>query len=114
MIETIDAMQFQEKVLFSSWPVLVEFKSEWSGSCHIVNPSLNELADEFSREMRFVAVDYDQCENLIEKYRVHKLPTVLFFCNGEIIDHVIGPNPKELIRSKIVDIILKSECKNRR
>ena len=104
-------MQFEEKVIQNELPVFVEFKSDWSGPCHIVNSSLNELAVEFNGKFAFYALDYDQNKLLVEEYRIQKLPTVLFFCKGEIIDHLIGPNPKNTVRTKIVDIVLKGECK---
>jgi thioredoxin 1 len=107
MIEDLDASLFEQKVIGSPLPVMIEFKSDWSGSCHIVDCSLNELADEFKDKFAFFAVDYDTCNLLVEKYRVHKLPTVLFFSNGELVDQLAGPNSKNVVREKIVDIIVR-------
>lgn len=110
MIETIDSILFDEKVIHSNLPVLVEFKSEWSGCCHIVNPFLIELAKEFKEKFAFYAVDYDQSKSLVEEYHIQKLPTVLFFCRGNIVDHLFGPNSKEAVRTKIVNIVINGEC----
>ena len=109
MIELIEAYMFQERVIDAEEPVLVTFRSEWSGSCHIVNSSLTELSDEFDGKMLFYALDVDACKKLTNEYRIHKLPTILFFNNGELIDKLMGPNSKSVVREHIIEVILKGK-----
>ena len=71
-------------------PVLVEFAAEWSGLCHIIDPIINRLADEFCGNIKFCKIDSELNPALSKTYGVRDLPTFLFFNRGQIVDHIIG------------------------
>jgi thioredoxin 1 len=98
---TLTDENFDREVLEYSSPVLVKFAAEWSGPCQILSPVLEELGDVFQGRLKIGRVDVDENEGLVETYGIRDLPTVLFFLDGEIVDHIIGAVAKNEFKAKL-------------
>ena len=80
---TVDSASFEEKVLNSDKPVVVDFWAEWCGPCKMIAPSLEELSDEMGDKVTIAKVDMDTNQDLAVKYGVRSIPTLLMFKDGE-------------------------------
>jgi thioredoxin 1 len=92
---------FQEEVLDSSLPVLVDFTATWCGPCKMLDPIVKQLAQEWDGKMKVVKLDVDQNSMIAMQYQVMGVPTLMLFSNGEPQQRLTGYQPKERIVSKI-------------
>jgi thioredoxin 1 len=93
-IITVTDASFDEEVLKSPWPVLVDFWAEWCGPCKMIAPILDELADEYDGRVKIAKVDVDNNQGLAVKYGITAIPSLLFFKDGEVVDQVRGLRSK--------------------
>ena len=91
---------FQMEVLDSSDPVLVDFSAVWCGPCKMLDPVVKQLAGEWDGKVKVVKVDADANPNIVMKYGVMGIPTLLFFKGGEIQERVTGYMPKDKLTAK--------------
>jgi len=94
-------MTFKKDVLESERLVLVQFKKEWNGASQIIAPVYNELNESYKDNVHFYTVDTEIEKGLTSEYGITEIPTILFFKNGKVVDHVIGLTPKIDLISKI-------------
>lgn len=99
-IEVTDS-NFDEIVLKSDKPVIVDFWAEWCGPCRIVGPIVSELAEEYQDKAIVAKLDVDSNPGISAKYGIRNIPTILFFKNGENVDKQVGVVPKTSIESKL-------------
>lgn len=99
---------FQKEVLENSEPVLVEFGADWCGSCYILAPIMEELAVDFNGQIKIAKLDIDDNQRVAEIFGIRVPPTLLFFKNGQVVDHIIGAAPKALIEDKFNALLIKS------
>lgn len=99
-LEFTDA-NFEELVIKSDKPVLVDFWAEWCGPCRMITPLVHELAEEYAGKAVFGKVDVDNNVGISSKYGIRNIPTILFFKNGEIVDKQVGAVPKKAIAEKM-------------
>ena len=92
---------FQKEVLESTQPVLVEFRCDWCGTCHIMAPIIEELMADYHGQLKVGTLDVDDNQRVVQEYGVRVLPTFLFFRNGQVVDHIFGAVPKKVITGKI-------------
>src|SRR6056297_889552 len=92
---------FQEKVLESDKPVLVDFWAEWCGPCRMVGPIIDELNTEYEGKAVIAKVDVDQNQEFAAKYGVRNIPTVLLFKNGELVNRQVGVAQKDTYKEAI-------------
>ena len=85
---------FEQEVINSDRPVLVDFWAEWCGPCHAVAPVLDRIAAERENELKLVKVNIDQQQELSQRYGVASIPTMILFKDGEPSAAVIGAQPK--------------------
>ena len=90
----INSESFQEEVLNSSVPVLVDFFATWCGPCQLLGPVLDEIAGEHT-EFKVCKVDVDEAKDLARKYRVMSVPTLLVVKNGEVVKRASGGKTKD-------------------
>ncbi len=99
-LEITDA-SFDEVVLKSDKPVLVDFWAAWCGPCRMVGPIIEEIAKEYEGKAIVGKVDVDANQEFAAKYGVRNIPTVLLFKNGEVVDKQVGVAPKKTYTDKI-------------
>lgn len=88
---------FEQDVLKSETPVLVDFWAEWCGPCKMVTPILDQLADEFGDKVKIVKVNIDENPETPTKYGVRGIPTLMLFKNGELSSTKVGASPKQAL-----------------
>ena len=91
---------FDQEVLHSPLPVLVEFGAEWCGPCRQIEPVLEQLADEWQNRVRLAKVDVDESVNLTMQFQVMSVPTLILFVNGEACQRLSGKQPRDRLVEK--------------
>ncbi|MDA8728525.1 thioredoxin [Flavicella sp.] len=99
-LEITDAT-FEEVVLKSAQPVLVDFWATWCGPCRMVGPIIEDLSNDYSGKAVVGKVDVDNNQEFAAKYGVRNIPTVLLFKDGEVVDKQVGVAPKATYAAKI-------------
>ena len=99
-IEVTDAT-FDEEVLKSELPVLVDFWAVWCAPCRMIAPMVEELATEREGSLKVVKMDVDNNPDTAMKFGIRSIPTLLIFKNGQIVDQVVGAVPKAMLESKV-------------
>jgi thioredoxin 1 len=96
----VDEGTFETEVLNSSEPVLVDFSAVWCQPCKMLDPVVKQLAGEWDGKVKVVKIDADENPNLVMKYGVMGIPTLLFIKGGEVKERVTGYMPKEKLSAK--------------
>ena len=96
-IKNCNENDFENEVLKSNLPVIVDFWAEWCGPCKMLTPILEELSDEMKNEINVVKVNLDNNQDLAMKYSIRSIPTLLLFKEGNLVDTKVGLLPKSEI-----------------
>ncbi len=96
---------FDEEVLASDVPVLVDFWAEWCGPCRMIGPALEELASEFEGKIKVAKVNVDENPGLPAKFGVRGIPALFMFKGGEVISNRTGAAPKASLKGWIEDSV---------
>ena len=99
-IEVTDA-NFEEIVLQSDKPVLVDFWAEWCGPCRMIGPLVSELSGDYKDRAVITKMDVDSNPGTAARFGIRNIPTILFFKGGEIADKQVGAVPKTILAAKI-------------
>ncbi len=92
---------FQSEVLESDQLVMVDFWATWCGPCRQIAPVIDELAREFEGEVKIGKLDVDANRDSAMKYQVSSIPTIMLFKNGQVVDTVLGGQPKAVLQGMI-------------
>ena len=103
-VELTDS-NFQELVLNSDKPVLVDFWAAWCGPCRMLGPIIEELHDDFQGKAIVGKVDVDNNQQISMDYGIRNIPTVLIFKNGEVVDKFVGAASKAKIEEKFKSLL---------
>ena len=107
MAEPVEVTEsnFEDIVLNSDLPVLVDFWAEWCGPCKMIAPTVHEMAIEYDGQLSVGKVDVDSNPNIAVKYGVRSIPALIFFKDGKPVDQIVGAVPKGVLKKK-VDTVL--------
>lgn len=97
--------RFEEEVLKSEIPVVVDFWAEWCGPCKALGPTVDAIAEEYQGKAKVFKLDVQSDAAIASKYGVSSIPTLLIFKGGEIADRIVGLKPKPDITSRIDQIL---------
>ncbi len=100
----VNDANFDQEVLQSSVPVLVDFWAPWCGPCKAIAPVVEELAGEFDGKIKVVKVNVDDNKEAAHRYNVRGIPNLILFKNGEMVDQMIGARSKQ----ELVDLVSKA------
>ena len=105
MATNVTDANFEEEVINSSVPVLVDFWAEWCGPCKQIAPALEELSKEMDGKLKIVKVNVDENQQVPTKYRIQAIPTLMLFNKGELVDRKMGALAKSKIESWVNDTV---------
>ncbi|MGI6728124.1 MAG: thioredoxin [Anaerovoracaceae bacterium] len=100
---TVDT--FEEEVLKSSIPVLVDFYADWCGPCQALAPVIDSLADKYKGKAKICKLNIDEQRKLALSYKVMSIPTLFFFKNGEVTERVTGALPLATLEEKLESLL---------
>ena len=103
-VDKVDQASFEEKVLKSSRPVLVDFWAEWCGPCRQLGPVLDEVAGEVGEKASIVKVNVDENGELAQQFGIRGIPTMIFFKDGEAAKTLVGLQTKEEIKKTLEEL----------
>ncbi len=96
-IKEINDDDFQEEVLNSEVPVLVDFWAPWCGPCKILSPTLEEISTENREKIKIVKINIDENQLIAGRYGIKSIPTMMIFEKGELKNQLVGSMPKQEI-----------------
>ncbi len=105
MVIEINDKDFEQQVLKSSLPVVVDFWAPWCGPCRMIGPIVEKLSEEFNGKLKFCKVNVDENQQLAQKYKVMSIPMLIFFKNGQLIEQSMGAVPEKTLRSKVQGLL---------
>ncbi|RME19601.1 MAG: thioredoxin [Bacteroidetes bacterium] len=105
MAQQVNDDNFEQIVLKSDKPVMVDFWAEWCGPCRAIGPIIEELSKEYEGKALVVKLNTDENPITPTNYGIRSIPTLLFFKNGQVVDKLIGAVPKPNIKAKLDALI---------
>ena len=96
-IPAVTDTSFDTEVIKSGTPVLVDFWATWCGPCKALGPKLEEISQNMGGKVKFVKLDVDANAEIPSKFGIRGIPTLILFKNGQMLDQLVGNQPKEVI-----------------
>ncbi len=104
-LEYVDASNFEEKVLKSDIPVLIDFYADWCAPCKMMEPALEEAVDYYAGKLKIYKLNVDENPYIAAQYQIMSIPAMLFFKNGTPVAQIIGAVNKKKLFSEIESVI---------
>jgi len=102
---TLNEANFDNEVLMSPLPVLVDFWAEWCGPCRMLAPVIDELAGEFKGKAKVGKVNVDTNPAIAERYGIRGIPTLILFHKGAIVEQIVGVQTKEALKATLAKVV---------
>jgi thioredoxin 1 len=102
---TINAGNFEDEVLKSAVPVVVDFWAEWCQPCRMIGPFLDQLAEEYAGRIKVVKVNVDSENELAGRHNVVSIPTIVVYNKGQVVRQQVGAVPKPQIAALFTDLV---------
>jgi thioredoxin 1 len=96
---------FDQEVLKSDVPVLVDFWAVWCGPCKAIAPTVEELAKQYKGKVKIAKMDVDEHQQVPQQYGIRSIPTLLLFKGGRVVDTIVGAVPKAKLEDSIKKVI---------
>lgn len=96
---------FEETVLKSEIPVLVDFSATWCGPCKRVAPIIEKIGEDYAGKALVVKCDVEECDEVARQYGIMSIPTVLFFKNGQVVDKQVSLSPEKVYVEKLEKLL---------
>ena len=101
MAVVITDSNFEELVLKSVQPVLIDFWAEWCGPCRMIAPYIEQLATEYAGKAVVGKVNIEECPDITNQFGIRNIPTLLYFKGGEVVDKQVGATSKSVLAGKL-------------
>jgi thioredoxin 1 len=105
MNRMITKADMRKEVMGNTALSLVKFKTDWSGTCQIIEPVYKDLANSYKGVVNFYTIDVEAEKGIESEYGIMELPTILFFKGGKIVDHAVGLTSRNILITKIENAI---------
>ena len=105
MVIEINDQNFEQEVIKSDLPVVVDFWAPWCGPCRMLSPMVEKFAEEYSGKLKCCKLNVDENRDMAAKYQVMSIPLVLFFKSGEVVDQSLGAVPEKVLRAKVEELL---------
>ena len=107
MSRRLNALSFKREVLHGSGISIVRFCTDWNGTCQMMAPLFDELESYYNSFIRFFTIDADKNPQMLREFSIHEVPTILFFKDGTVIDHIKGSVAKNILEEKVKSLLPK-------
>lgn len=105
MAQEVNDTNFDEIVLKSDKPVIVDFWAEWCGPCRMIAPYIEQIGEEYKGKVIVVKCDVDSSPDVARRFSIRNIPTVLYFNGGQVVDKQVGAAPKPAFIAKLTPLI---------
>jgi len=102
---TLNESNWEEEVIKSDIPVMVDFWAEWCMPCRMVSPIVEKISNEYEERIKVGKLNVDENPSIATRYRIMAIPAVLFFKNGNLVDQVVGAVPKRVLEEKVKKVL---------
>ena len=101
----VNGETWQNSVMDSELPVMVDFWAEWCGPCKMIAPAVHDLALEYEGRLNVAKLDVDSAPDIATRYGIRSIPALIFFKNGQPVAQVIGAQPKPALKREIEAVL---------